>query len=179
VRADWVDQHPKATVALLMGLMEAQQWCDKRENRAELAKILSGRNYFNVPATILTPILEGKIQVGADLKTIDNFEAGPLYWKSPRGSVSYPYKGLSLWFLIESLRWGFNKQTIPDIAAAQKLNDRVTREDLWQEAAKKLGLPAADIPTGSSRGPEKFFDGIIYNPEDPQAYLQSLKIKQA
>ncbi len=68
---------------------------------------------------------------------------------------------------------------LPDVAAAQKLNDRVTREDLWQEAAKKLGVPAADIPTGSSRGTETFFDGITYNPDNPQAYLQSLKIKRA
>lgn len=178
VRADWVDKHPKATIALLMGLMEAQQWCDQKENRAEMAKILSGRNYFNVPVSILQPILEGQIVVGADGKNLNNFESGPLFWKSPRGSVSYPYKGLTLWFLIESIRWGFNKQVLPDVAAAQKLNDRVTREDLWQEAAKKLGLPAADIPTGSTRGPETLFDGITYNPDNPQAYLQSLKIKR-
>ncbi len=92
VRADWVDKHPKATIALLMGLMEAQQWCDQRENRAEMAKILSGRNFFNVPVSILQPILEGQIKVGADGKDLNNFEAGPLFWKSPRGSVSYPYK---------------------------------------------------------------------------------------
>ncbi|ABB57518.1 CmpA/NrtA family ABC transporter substrate-binding protein [Synechococcus elongatus] len=179
LRADWVDKHPKATLALLMGLMEAQQWCDQKANRAEMAKILSGRNFFNVPVSILQPILEGQIKVGADGKDLNNFDAGPLFWKSPRGSVSYPYKGLTLWFLVESIRWGFNKQVLPDIAAAQKLNDRVTREDLWQEAAKKLGVPAADIPTGSTRGTETFFDGITYNPDSPQAYLQSLKIKRA
>ncbi len=76
VRADWVDKHPKATIALLMGLMEAQQWCDQRENRAEMAKILSGRNFFNVPVSILQPILEGQIKVGADGKDLNNFEAG-------------------------------------------------------------------------------------------------------
>ncbi len=39
-------------------------------------------------------------------------------------------------------------------------------------------MPAAQIPTGSSRGKETFFDGIVYDPENPQAYLDSLKIKK-
>jgi nitrate/nitrite transport system substrate-binding protein len=27
MRADWVDANPKATLAILMAVMEAQQWC--------------------------------------------------------------------------------------------------------------------------------------------------------
>jgi hypothetical protein len=40
-------------------------------------------------------------------------------------------------------------------------------------------VAAADIPTSSSRGEEKFFDGVVFNPENPEAYLKSLKIKAA
>src|ERR1700710_896890 len=32
VRAEWADKHPNAAKALLMAVMEAQQWCDKPEN---------------------------------------------------------------------------------------------------------------------------------------------------
>jgi len=39
MRADWVDKNPKATKALLKGIMEAQQWCDNFDNRKELAEI--------------------------------------------------------------------------------------------------------------------------------------------
>jgi bicarbonate transport system substrate-binding protein len=39
-------------------------------------------------------------------------------------------------------------------------------------------VPAKDIPSGSSRGKETFFDGIVYDPENPQTYLDSLKIKK-
>jgi len=53
----------------------------------------------------------------------------------------------------------------------------VTREDLWREAAKAVVVPEKDIPTSSSRGKEVFFDGTVYDPADPQAYLNSLKIK--
>ncbi|MFO0171157.1 MAG: CmpA/NrtA family ABC transporter substrate-binding protein, partial [Aphanizomenon sp.] len=48
MRGDWVDQNPKATKALLKGIMEAQQWLDKFENRQEAAQILAAKKYFGL-----------------------------------------------------------------------------------------------------------------------------------
>ena len=39
MRAAWVDKHPKATQSILMAIMEAHMWCDKMENKDELAAI--------------------------------------------------------------------------------------------------------------------------------------------
>src|ERR1700681_4075914 len=39
MRAAWVDKNPNAAKAILMAVMEAQQWSDKAENKAELAAI--------------------------------------------------------------------------------------------------------------------------------------------
>ncbi len=178
VRADWVDKHPKATVALLKGLIEAQMWMDKPENRAEVAKILSSRKWYNVPAPVLEEALKGQYKLGAEMKPETDPAMGPLYWSSDRGVISYPYKSLTLWFLLESIRWKFYPGVIDTVEQAKAINDRVTREDLWIQAAKELGLPASDIPTSSSRGKETFFDGVTYDPENPQAYLDSLKIKK-
>jgi bicarbonate transport system substrate-binding protein len=175
MRADWVDKHPKATKALLKGLMEAQQWCDNFDNRKELAQILAGRNYFNVPASILDDPFMGKYEMG-DGRTINDRKMASLYWKDEKGNVSYPYKSHDLWFLTESVRWGFLPEDT--LANAKTLIDKVNREDLWREAAKEMGVAAADIPTSTSRGVEEFFDGIKFDPENPKAYLQSLKIKK-
>jgi nitrate/nitrite transport system substrate-binding protein len=60
----------------------------------------------------------------------------------------------------------------------KKLVDEVNREDLWKEAAKALKVPDAEIPTSTSRGIETFFDGVKFDPENPKAYLDSLKIKK-
>jgi nitrate/nitrite transport system substrate-binding protein len=54
----------------------------------------------------------------------------------------------------------------------------VNREDLWREAAKQLAVPAAEIPASTSRGKETMFDGKIFDPDDPAAYLKSLAIKR-
>jgi nitrate/nitrite transport system substrate-binding protein len=56
---------------------------------------------------------------------------------------------------------------------------KVNREDLWREAAQELGVAAAEIPQSTSRGIETFFDGKVFDPADPEAYLASLAIKRA
>lgn len=177
IRSDWVNKHPKATVALLKGLIEAQQWLDKPEHKAEAAEILSTRQWFNVPANLLEQSLKGQYKIGAKATVESDPKMGPLYWSSDRGVISYPYKSLTLWFLVESLRWKFYPGVVDTIQQAKVLNDRVVRDDLWLQAARELGLPAKDIPASSSRGREVFFDGTVYDPSNPQAYLNSLKIK--
>lgn len=178
VRSEWVDRHPKATMALLKCVMQAQQWADEADNRAEVAKIMSLSGYLNTPRAVLKPALQGRYLLGADRRAVNDPRLGPLYWTSDRGVISYPYKSLSLWFLVESLRWKFHPGQLTSIEQARALVDRVNREDLWQQAARELGVPESEIPTGSSRGKETFFDGKVFDPENPQAYLDSLTIKR-
>jgi bicarbonate transport system substrate-binding protein len=179
MRADWVEANPKATKALLKGLMEAQQWCDKPENREELVNITSQRQYFNAPKAVLAGPFQGTYEMGDGKAAINDMAKSPMYWKDAKGnSISYPYKSHDLWFLTESMRWGFHKNVLTDFDAAKQIVDRVNREDLWREAAQEAGF-TADIPEGTSRGVETFFDGIKFDPENPQAYLDSLTIKAA
>ncbi|ACK73038.1 ABC-type bicarbonate transport system substrate-binding protein [Gloeothece citriformis PCC 7424] len=177
IRADWVDKNPKATKALLKAIMEAQQWIDQDQNRASVVKLVAGRNYFNIPEKILESPYKGNYKMGDGKSDIQDKNMGPLYWKDGKGSVSYPYKSHDLWFLTESIRWGFHKNAIPDIATAKQIIDKVNREDIWREAAKEAGFEA-DIPASTSRGVEVFFDGIEFDPDNPEAYLNSLKIKR-
>jgi bicarbonate transport system substrate-binding protein len=176
MRADWVDKYPKATKAMIKAVMEAQQWCDNFDNRAELVQIVSGKNYFGVSKDVLLEPMMGKYDMG-DGRKIDDKGMAVLYWKDSKGSVSYPYQSHDLWFLTESVRWGFLPKEF--LATAKDTIKKINREDLWREAAKEAGIAAADIPTSTSRGIEEFFDGTKFDPEKPQAYLDGLKIKKA
>jgi bicarbonate transport system substrate-binding protein len=179
MRGDWVDKNPKATKALLKGVMEAQQWLDNFDNRKEAAEILAERNYFNLPAEVLLDPFMGKYEMGEG-RVIDDRKMAAYYWKDEKGSVSYPYKSHDLWFITESVRWGFLPQDYVSNngAKAKELIDKVNREDIWKEAAKEAGITDADIPTSTSRGVEEFFDGIKFDPEKPEEYLKSLQIKK-
>ncbi|MFG1319077.1 CmpA/NrtA family ABC transporter substrate-binding protein [Xanthobacter autotrophicus] len=170
MRADFVEKNPNTTKAILMAVMEAQQWCDKMENKQELAEIVGKRQWFNVPVADIIGRLKGDINYGNG-----RVEKGTdLYMKFWKDHASYPFKSHDAWFITEDIRWGKFEPTT-DINA---LVNKVNREDIWRAAAKELGVAAADIPAGTSRGKETFFDGKVFDPADPQAYLKSLGIKR-
>ena len=170
MRADFVDKNPKATLALMMAVLEAQKWCDSMDNKEEMANILGKRQWFNVPATDVLGRLKGDINYGTGRLA----KGTDLYMKFWQDHASFPFKSHDAWFLAEDIRWGKFEPTT-DVAA---LIGKVNRADLWREAAKTLGVAAADIPASDSRGVETFFDGKVFDPADPSAYLKSLSIKR-
>ncbi|MFM2279152.1 MAG: hypothetical protein RLZZ444_1383 [Pseudomonadota bacterium] len=169
MRSDWIEKNPNAAKALLMAIMEAQQWADSMDNKEEMAGILGKRQWFNVPPKDVLGRLRGNINYGNG-RVVENSGLEMKFWKD---HASYPFKSHDTWFLTENVRWGkFAADT--DIKG---LVDKVNREDIWRAAAKDLGVAAADIPASPSRGIETFFDGKVFDPENPQAYLDSLTIK--
>jgi nitrate/nitrite transport system substrate-binding protein len=170
MRAAWVDKHPRAAKALLMAVQEAQMWCDKSENREEVAAICAKRQWINVPVADVTDRMKGKFDYGTG-RVVENSPHIMKYW---RDHASYPFKSHDLWFITEDIRWGKFEPTID----AKALIDKVNREDLWREAAKELGVAAAHIPASTSRGKETFFDGKVFDPDNPNAYLAALDIKR-
>ncbi len=171
MRADWVEKNPRAAKAILMAVMEAQQWCDQAANKDEMAAIIGKRAWMNVPVADIIGRLKGDINYGLG-RVATATDLGMKFWA---GGVSYPFKSHDAWFLTENMRWGkFAADT--DVKA---LVAAVNREDLWRSAAADLGVAGADIPASDSRGIETFFDGKIFDPADPMAYLNSLAIKAA
>jgi nitrate/nitrite transport system substrate-binding protein len=171
MRADWVDANPKAALAIMMATMEAQQWCEKPENKDEMAEIVGRRQWFNVPVPDIIGRIKGDINYGRG-RVEKGTKLGMKFW-GDNGSVSYPWKSLDSWFVAENIRWG---KFAPDTDIKALVN-KTNRSDLWLEAAKTLGV--ANPPSGDSRGVEKFFDGKVFDPADPMAYLKSLSIKRA
>ena len=171
-RGDWALQHPKTTIAILKAVIEAQQWCDKMEHRQEMAQILSRDEYAKIPVPDIIDRLQGKINYGDSRPVVENSPNVMRYWE--KGTASFPYKSHDLWFLLENERWG----NIPKNTDLTKLISEVNGATLWRQAAQQMGVSAAEIPVGDSRGVEVFFDGVTFDPEKPQEYLKSLKIKR-
>ncbi|HEY0330040.1 MAG TPA: CmpA/NrtA family ABC transporter substrate-binding protein [Rhodopseudomonas sp.] len=168
MRAAYVDKYPIAAKALLMAVMEAQQWCETPENRDEVAAICAKRQWINCPVEDITDRVKGKFDYGTG-RVVDNSPHIMRFWDD---HASYPYQSHDLWFMTEDIRWG---KYAPDFDA-KALIGKVNREDLWRDAAKALGV--AELPASTSRGKETFFDGKVFDPENPAAYLKSLSIKR-
>jgi nitrate/nitrite transport system substrate-binding protein len=170
MRAEWVDKHPRAARALLAAVMEAQQWCDKPANKQEMSEIVGKRQWFNVPVADIVGRAKGDINYGHG-----RVEKGSKHFmKFWQDHASFPFRSHDAWFVAEDMRWG-KLDANTDINA---LVGKVNRDDLWREVAKTLGVAASDVPATSSRGKETFFDGKVFDPEDPMAYLKALEIKR-
>jgi nitrate/nitrite transport system substrate-binding protein len=167
VRADWAAKYPRAAEAVTMAVMEAQMWCDKIANRPAMCSIVSGRQYINVPMGDILPRLQGTVDYG-DGRALKGSGHVMKFWAD---NASFPWKSHELWFLTEDVRWG----VLPASTNKMALVNRVNRADVWRAAAKGLGVAA---PASDNRGVEKFFDGKVFDPANPAAYLASQPIKK-
>jgi len=167
MRAEWVDKHPNAARALTAAIMEAQMWCDQMSNRPAMCSVVSGRQWINVPMGDILPRLQGTINYG-DGRTA---QGSPHIMKFWRDNASFPFKSHDLWFVTEDVRWG----VLPAKTSKSALVNKVNRSDIWRAAAADLGVKA---PASDSRGPEKFFDGKVFDPGNPNAWLAAQPIKK-
>lgn len=167
LRTDWVKKNPNAALRLLMAVQQAQKWADNPANTKELATILSEDKYVKASVDDLLPRLQGNVDYG-DGRNVTNSPFRMLFFKN---NASFPYKSHDTWFVTEDIRWGY----LPKGTDIKALVARVNRSDLWREAAKANGY--GNGPAGDSRGVEVFFDGVKFDPTNPQAYLKALKIK--
>ena len=168
MRADWVDANPKAAQALLMAVQEAQIWCDDPANLDEMCEIVAKDKYIKAAVADIKPRLAGNVDYG-DGRNVKNSPYKMLFWAS---DSSFPFKSHDTWFVTEDIRWGY----LPSTTDINDLVNKVNRADLWKEAAKAIGQQSA-IPASDSRGKETFFDGVVFDPENPKGYLDSLAIK--
>ncbi len=170
LRADWVAANPRAAEALTAAVIEAARWCDEPANKAEMCDIIGRRAWLNVAPADILGRMRGEVDYG-DGRRETRTDITMKFW---RDHASYPFRSHDLWFLTENQRWGILPQ---DLDAAPVIA-QVNREDIWRAAAERAGVPAAETPRGMSRGRETFFDGKVFDPENPRAYLDSQPIKR-
>ena len=160
LRADWVDKNPNATKALLMAVMEAQQWCEQAENKDEMADDRrqapvvqrAGRRHHR-PAQgrhqlRQRPRREGHQAVHEVLE-----RARLLSVQEPRHLVRHRGHPLGQ-VRADHRHQGAGRQGQPRGSLARC----------------GQGLSASRQPTfrrSTSRGKETFFDGKVFDPENP------------
>ncbi len=163
--ADFIAKNPNTALALTKAILEASRYIDATKNRAEVAKLISGKAYVNAPEEVIEGRFLGHYDNGIGKKWED-----PNYMKFFNdGKVSFPYLSDGMWFLTQHKRWGLLKSDPDYVGIAKKVN----RIDIYTEAAKSLGI---SVPTDVMRS-SKLIDGVVWDGKDPKAYANSFKVK--
>ncbi|WP_031250180.1 CmpA/NrtA family ABC transporter substrate-binding protein [Mesorhizobium sp. LNHC221B00] len=187
VRKAWAEQSPEALAALLRALHHSARWCQDPANRTELADVMAKAGFLGLPPAVQMPILTGHLQLGggADLDIEDFFVPFDK-------AANFPWKSHALWFYTQMVRWGHVAHTPDNLAIARDCY----RPDLYRSALKPLGvaLPGANSKVegalkaatavgatgaGLVLGPDGFFDGQIFDPDQIEAYVEKQKSARA
>ena len=178
LRADFVEEYPNTTRAIVRALIRAAIWLDENDNanRAEAVEILSRPNYVGADAGVIAASMTGTFEYApGDVREVPDFNVFFRY------NATYPYYSDAIWYLTQMRRWGQIDEARPDSWYAD-VAAQVYRPDIYEEAARSLvadGLAAeSDFPFGSDgyREPAVLMDGILYDARTPNAYIDSLPL---
>ena len=186
-RADFAAEKPDHLARLLRVLYRASAWAGDPANRAALADLLAQPAYVGGSAEVILRGLSGQIvrQPGGSVASIPDF----LVFHDH--AANFPWQSHALWFYSQMVRWG---QTRYDPDEAERARS-VYRPDLYRAA---LTATDADLPNASSKiegtltqptpvasrsgrmilGPDGFFDGLLFDPDDVDGYLAQLAIRR-
>ena len=167
VTEEFATANPNTCAALVAGTMEASRWLDDLKNRAEAAQIVGKNEYINCqPDTILGRML-GKYIHAPGGSAVDD----PDYMRFFERDASVPYLSHATWFMSQHRRWGMLAEK-PDYKAEAK---KIMRQDLYAAGCKMADIPVPDQM--ESRGKETLFDGVVFDPADPEAYGMGFSVK--
>jgi nitrate/nitrite transport system substrate-binding protein len=161
---EFAEKNPKTLKAVLKALHEASVWLDDMANRPEQCAIVSKPTYINCDAKIIEGRLLGQLDYGDGRKVQDEL---PMHFS--KRNCNYPQAKYAKWFLSQYRRWGMVTGT-PDYEGVAK---RVMRADLYEEAMKEIGYAHG----GADASPETLFDGIPFDPANPEAYATGAAVK--
>lgn len=181
-RLDWMEENPATVDALLRALARAAVWCDDPANRPDLANLLSRPDYVDQPADLIGRALSGQIVARAGLPPISH----PDFMLFAREATAFPWRSQALWIYSQLVRW----KMVPHRAETAARAEAVFRPDVFRRALAGSDVPmpgasmkvegALDAPLavgthsgGLTLGPDRFFDGRVFDPERIDDYLAS------
>jgi nitrate/nitrite transport system substrate-binding protein len=179
----WAEEHPNTHRALLRALIESAKWLGDMANRPRAASIIATPAYTNAALDHVLPSLTGQVKMAES----EPAQFLPDFNVFYRNAATFPWRSQALWFVAQMKRW----RQIDDLAAAKIAARDVFQPDLYRAAAGELGIPAPminekiegvhdtswtlrDATRRITMGPDRFFDGQIFDPSDVEGYLARL-----
>ena len=157
---EFATQMPNTFKAVFKSIVDATMFAHKPENRKDIAKAISPRNYLNQPEEVVEQVLTGSFPdgLGNNRNEPDRIDFNPFPWHS-----------MGVWILTQMKRWGYIKGDVD----YKKIAEQVFLASECGEIMKNQGYK-----TPSTTYEKYVIMGKTFDPEKPEEYLSSFQIKR-
>jgi nitrate/nitrite transport system substrate-binding protein len=163
VNAEFAQKRRDDLKLVMRAILEAAQFIDKPENKAQVAKTIGGSAYVNAPSDVIDARLAGRYTLGKDLG--EHIYTDDYMFFHRDGQVNFPRTSYASWFMTQYVRFGYLKEP-PDMKV---IADKLILSDLYKEVAKDMNIA---VP-GDDMAPFTLnLDNARFDPADPVAYLK-------
>jgi len=159
ISQEFAKTYPNTFLALFKSIVDATHFASKAENRKEIAKAISPRNYLNQPVIVLEQVLTGKYADGlGNIKTVpDRIDFDPFPWHS-----------MAMWILSQMKRW---KHVETDFDY-KKVAEQVYLAAECDKISKELGYKTHGVTSKK----HILMGGKVFDPAKPDEYARSFPI---
>lgn len=157
---EFATKMPNTFKAVFKSIVDATLFASKMENRKDIAKAISPRNYLNQPKVVVEQVLTGQFPdgLGNTRDEPDRIDFNPFPWHS-----------MAVWILTQMKRWGYIKGDVD----YKKVAEQVFLADQCRDIMKQQGQTA---PESTYR--KHTIMGKEFDPTKPDEYLKSFAISR-
>jgi NitT/TauT family transport system ATP-binding protein len=184
MRTDWMESNADTVDRLLRALAAAAAWCEDAAHHEELAELLAADAYVGQPASTILPALSGQLTLRAG--------EGPTHVPDAllfhREAAGFPWRSQALWIYSQLVRWNMiapspdNERRAAEVFRSDIYRRALsgTKEPMPGASLKLEGAVATPLPVGAHHGaltlgPDRFFDGAVFDPADIAGYLRGFR----
>lgn len=152
---------PNTFKAVFRAIVDATHYASNMDNRKDIAKAISPRNYLNQPEIVVEQVLTGEYPdgLGNTKSNPDRIDFNP-----------FPYHSMAVWILTQMKRWGYIKGDINYTDIAEKVF-------LATDCAEMMSENGYQAP--SETYIKHTIMGKEFDPMKPEEYLKSFAISRA
>jgi len=157
---EFATEMPNTFKAVFKSIVDATMFAHKAENRKDIAKAISPRNFLNQPPVVVEQVLTGNFPdgLGNTRNEPDRIDFNPFPWHS-----------MGVWILTQMKRWGYIQGDVD----YKKIAEQVFLAGECGDIMKSQGYQAP-----ATTYTKHTIMGKVFDPEKPEAYIESFAIKR-
>ena len=160
VTGKFMQENPNTFAALFRAIANATAYAHKPENRKEIVKAIAPAAYLNQPEIVLDQVMTGRYADG-----LGNVVNAP----NRADFDPFPWNSMGVWILTQLKRWGYLKGDV---------NYKQVSEQIFLATDARRRLAEMGLPAPKTNYTRHTVMGKVFDPERPDAYLRSFKIRR-